>query len=405
MRLTRRKFAIVSGAALTAAGIPWARAAGPPDKIRIGYAISLNGPFTQAAATTTLPNYRLWIHDVNARGGIMVKQYGKRLPIDVVEYDDGSSQENAIRLTEKLISDDKVDFALPPWGTGMNVAVAPIYKKHGYPQLATTSIANGLAGLARQFPTMFFFLAESVDYVAGLTAVLSKLKAAGKINNKIAMLSVSDQFGTELAAAADPGFKDAGFEIVLDRSYAVEVKDLSNELKEAQASGADTFAAFSYPSDTFMITAIAQSIGYSPKVFYTGVGTAFSGFSQKFGAKAEGILGIGGWDSTTQAAKDFVKRHVEVTGQQPDRWASPEVYSSLECLEQAIEAAGVLDREKVVAALRTNTFHTVVGDLRLNKQIRGEQFLVGQWHDGEFSGIEPAEMHGARDLLFPKSQW
>jgi branched-chain amino acid transport system substrate-binding protein len=118
MRLTRRKFAIVSGAALTAAGIPWARAAGPPDKIRIGYAISLNGPFTQAAAITTLPNYKLWIHDVNERGGIMVKQYGKRLPIDVVEYDDGSSQENAIRLTEKLISDDKVDFALPPWGTG-----------------------------------------------------------------------------------------------------------------------------------------------------------------------------------------------------------------------------------------------------------------------------------------------
>jgi branched-chain amino acid transport system substrate-binding protein len=405
MNVTRRKFVVLGGGALTAASIPRARAADPPGKIRIGYAISLTGPFAPAAATTTLPNYKLWVHDVNARGGIMVKQYGKRLPIDIVEYDDGSSQENAIRLTEKLISDDQVDFALPPWGTGMNVAVAPIYKKHGFPQLATTSIANGLAGLARQFPTMFFFLAESVDYVAGLTAALSTLKAAGKINNKIAMLSVSDQFGTELAAAADPGFKGAGFEIVLDQSYAVEVTDLSNELKQAQASGADTFAAFSYPPDTFMIAATAVSIGYNPKIFYTGVGTAFPAFSRKFGAKAQGVLGPGGWDSTTPAAKDFVKRHVEVTGQEPDRWASPEVYASLECLEQAIEAAGALDREKVVDALRTNTFDTVVGDLSLKKQIRGKQFLVGQWRDGEFGGTVPADMHGARELLFPKPQW
>jgi branched-chain amino acid transport system substrate-binding protein len=404
MKMTRRKFVSLGSAALTAASISRAHSADPPNKIRIGYAISLNGPFASAVATTVLPNYKLWVHDVNARGGIMVGQYGGRLPIDVVDYDDGSSPESAIRLTEKLIGDDRVDFALPPWGTGMNVAVAPVYKKYGYPQLATTMSANGLPGFVRQYPTVFLFLAESADFAIGLIAVLSRLKAAGKINDKIAMLSVSEQFGAELAAAAALGFQDAGFEIALDKSYAVGVKDLTDELKQAQASGADSFVAFSYPPDTFLITATAQRIGYGPKIFYTGAGTAFPAFHRQFGAAAQGTLGIGGWDSTTQAAKDFFKRHVEVTGQAPDRWASPAVYSSLECLEQAIEAAGTLDRKAVIEALRSTTFHTVVGDLDLKKQIRGKQFLVGQWQDGEFVGIEPANLNGARELVFPKPQ-
>src|ERR1700732_2296820 len=121
----------------------------------------LTGPFAPAVATTVLPNYKLWVHDVNVRGGIMVGQYGGRLPIDVVDYDDGSSPESAISLNEKMIGDDRVDFALPPWGTGMNVAVAPVYKKYGYPQLATTMSANGLPGFVRQYPTGFLFLAET----------------------------------------------------------------------------------------------------------------------------------------------------------------------------------------------------------------------------------------------------
>jgi branched-chain amino acid transport system substrate-binding protein len=404
MKIARRKFVVLSGATLAAASISPAFAVDPPTKIRIGYAISLSGPFASAVATTVLPNYRLWVHDVNARGGIMVGRYGRQSPIDVVEYDDASSPENAIHLTEQLMSDDGVDFALPPWGTGMNVAVAPIYKRYGYPQLATTMSANGLPGFVRQYPTAFLFLAESVDFAIGLIAVLSKLRVAGKVNDKIAMLSVSEQFGIELAAAAAPGFKDAGFEIALDKSYPVGVKDLTDELKQAQASGADTFVAFSYPPDTFLITATAQRIGYSPKFFYTGAGTAFPAFHQKFGATAQGALGIGGWDSSTPAAKDYFKRHVEVTGQEPDRWASPEVYASLECLEQAIEAAGTLDHKRVIEALRSKTFHTVVGDFDLKKQIRGKQFLVGQWQDGEFYGIEPADLRGARDLVFPKPQ-
>lgn len=401
--LRRSLPAVLLAALLAVSG--GAASAQAPGKIRIGYAISLNGPFAPGATLTTLPNYKLWVHDVNAKGGIFVKQYNKKLPIEVVEYDDGSNPENAIRLTEKLMTEDKVDFVLPPWGTGMNLAVAPVYKKFGYPQLAVTAVASGQPDMVKQFGTIFFFLGAPADGVHSLVAELNKLKAAGKINNKIAMLSVADQFGVELRAAAVPGFKQAGFDVVLDKSYPLGAQDLSNELKQAQASGADSFVAFSYPPDTFMITGTAQAIGYNPNVFYTAVGTAFPPFVKNFGPKAEGVLGIGGWDSTTAAAKAYFKRHVDVTQQEPDRWASPVTYASLEVLQQAIESAGTLDRAKVLAALRTHKFKTVVGDFDLKTQIRGKQFWVGQWQKGEFAGLEPADLHGAGKMVFPKPKW
>jgi branched-chain amino acid transport system substrate-binding protein len=363
MRCTTTTLVALGGLIVAGLGAADVGAQTAPEKIRIGYAISLTGPFAPGATLTTLPNYKLWAHDVNARGGILVKQYDKRLPVEAIEYDDGSSQENAIRLTERLISEDKVDFALPPWGTGMNLAVAPVYKKYGYPQLAVTAVTNGQPDLVKQFNTIFFFLGQSTDAVQALVDGLGKLKAENKINGKVAILSVADQFGVELNAAAGPGFKKAGFDVVLNKTYPLGTPDLSNELKQAQASGADTFVAFSYPPDTFMITGQAQTIGYNPKVFYTAVGTAFHPFKQKFGAKTEGMLGTGGWDPSSAEAQDYVKRHVAVTGQQPDQWASPVQYAALQCLEQAIEAAGTLDRKKVTEALRTQTFNTIIGPL------------------------------------------
>jgi hypothetical protein len=53
-------------------------AAQAQDSVKIGYAISKTGPNTGGASITTLPNYQLWVKEVNAAGGIMLG--GKRVP-------------------------------------------------------------------------------------------------------------------------------------------------------------------------------------------------------------------------------------------------------------------------------------------------------------------------------------
>ena len=227
-----------------------ALAADPPKSVRIGYAISLSGPNAQGAAITTLSGYKLWIDDVNKKGGLKVQGFDKRIPLEVVEYDDTSNAENAVRLVERLMTQDKVDFVLPPWSTGFNLATAPVFARNGYPQLAVTANSNDEAGLVKQMPTLFFFLNEPRNFGAALGQVLSKLKSENKINNKIVMFSVADQFGAELSSGATPVLQQAGFEIVLKKTYPLGSADLTNEIKEAKASAADTFIAYSYPPDT-----------------------------------------------------------------------------------------------------------------------------------------------------------
>ena len=109
-----------------------------PKSIKVGYAISLSGPQSAGAMLTTVPNYRLWVDEVNKAGGLMLKKYNKRIPIEVTEIDDRSNNEDMVRLVERLMTVDKVDIVLSPWGTGPNLQAAPTFAKNGYPQIIGT---------------------------------------------------------------------------------------------------------------------------------------------------------------------------------------------------------------------------------------------------------------------------
>jgi branched-chain amino acid transport system substrate-binding protein len=408
MHTRLRRFAAAAMVAMLGTFATWpVNAADAPKSIRIGYAISLSGVNAQGAATTTLPGYDLWVKDVNDAGGIMVKEFGKKIPVEVAaKYDDTSSAETMLRLEEKLMTQDKVDFVLPPWSTGFNLAAAPIFAKYGYPQLAVTANANDEVQLVKQFPTLFFFLNQPAHFGGALIEVFNKYKAAGQLNNKVAMLSVGDQFGAEFSAGFSAGLKANGYELVLQKSYPLGAADLTNEIKEAKASGADTFIAGSYPPDTFMLTGTAITQGYNPKVFYTAVGTAFAEYGANFKDKVQGVLGIGGWDPSLPGAMDYYKRQQTVTGHAPDDWASPVTYASLQILQRAIEKAGTLDRKKVLDTIANDgPWNTIVGPIDLKTHIREHQIGAGQWQGGQFVGVSPSDMPDAKPVIFPKPAW
>ncbi|WP_316181456.1 MULTISPECIES: amino acid ABC transporter substrate-binding protein [unclassified Bradyrhizobium] len=400
----RRQVLRIAGAAAIAAGFAVSAAqAQSQDKIRIGYAISKTGPYAGGAGITTLPNYQLWVKDVNAAGGI--KLGDKRLPVEIVEYDDRSSSEEAVKAIERLANQDRVDFILPPWGTGLNLAVGPTLNRLGYPHLAVTSVTDKAPELAKRWANATFWLGTSAQISNALAELLGKLKSEGKIGGTVAMVSVADQFGIELAAAGREAFKKAGLTVAYDKTYPMGSQDLQPLLKDAIASNADAFVAFSYPPDTIGLTEQAQLLKYNPKIFYVGVGTAFPLFKGKFGAGSDGVMGIGGWNADAPALKDYLARHKAATGQEPDRWASPITYASLQVLQQAIEKVGKVDRAAVAKEIREGTFDTIIGKVKLKDGLLQEVWGVGQWQNGEFYALAPASLPGARAAVVPKPEW
>ena len=389
--------------ATAVAALAFALPASAQDKVKIGYAISKTGPNAGGASITQIPNYEMWVKDVMAKGGLKVGD--KRLPIEVVEYDDRSNSEEAVRAVERLITQDKVDLLFPPWGTGLNLAVGPVFNKYGYPQLTFSAVTDRAPELAKRWPNSFWLLGTSKQYVDALTGLLKKMRDEGKIGPNIAMISIADGFGIDLSQAARKGFTDAGFKLAYDKSYPIGTQDLSPLIGEAQRSGADTFVAFSYPPDTMALTEQAKVASYAPKVLFLGVGVGFPMYPQRFGANAEGIMSLGGWSKDNANTAAYAKKHEEMFKRGPDRWGSQIGYASLQMLEQAIERVGKLDRAAIIKELQTGTFDTVLGKVKLVDNMMQDNFwLIGQWQDGFFVGVAP-QRAGVGTPVVPKPAW
>ncbi len=371
--------------------------------VKIGYAISKSGPNAGGADMTVTPNYELWVNEVNAAGGLTLPD-GSKLPIEVVEYDDRSSAEEVVRAVERLATQDKVDFILPPWGTGFNLAVAPLLAKFGYPHLAGAAVTDKASEFVERWDTSFWFMGGGADYTTALTDVLVKARDAGTINSKVAMISVADGFGIDLVNAARPNLEAAGFEIAYDKAFPPGTSDFATLINEAEGTGADSFIAFSYPPHTFALTKQAQVASYNPKVFYLGVGAGFPVFEKISGGQMEGVMSLGGIDPNNALNTAYRARHQEVIGRAPDYWGSVLIYASLQMLEQAIARAG-LDHEAVTKELSTGTFETVLGTTKLeNNQLRNI-WWAGQWQDGAFVAVAPDSREGAGQVSLPKPAW
>ena len=229
-----------------------------------------------------------------------------------------------------------------------------------------TSITDKQEELVKRYPGIFFTLGSTSAFSEGVADVLKKTRDDGKIGNRVAMVSVADASGIELANAARPVFKAAGFEIVYNKSYPLGTQDLSPVIRGAKAATPDAFVDWSYPPDTFGLTAQAKVQGLDTKAFYTAFATAFVG---KFRAPAEGILGGGGIYVDSPEMKAYFAAHKKITGKSPDYWASRVVYATYQVLEQAIKGVGELDRDKVTEYIKTNKFKTVVGEMDLSTGI------------------------------------
>jgi branched-chain amino acid transport system substrate-binding protein len=369
-------------------------------EIVIGVVGPKTGPLAGGATVTHWPPYRLWQKEINARGGFNID--GKKHKMKLIEYDDRTNPGETIKAINRLISQDKADLIMAPYGTGFNLATAPIFAKHGYPHFAIAAVSDQVDAMIKKFPTMFFFLGNTTSYAVSVAEIMAKMRDAGKINNRVSMVNVGDTFGIELANAARPVFKKFGFNIVYDKSYPLGTQDLTPVIKAAKAAKPDSFIAWSYPPDTFGLAKQAKIEGLNVKVYYSAVATAFPAFAKVYGKSAENILGAGGVANTAKF-QDYLKRLKAGTGVDGDYWGTP-VYAALtEILTQTIEKVGA-NRKDVLKHIKSRVFDTLVGPVDLRKQNLPVWWTVGQWQNGKFEGVKGTGTSGEKAVKI-KTGW
>jgi len=357
-QMDRRSAATAIAATLlaTAAGGVLAQADKP---LRLGFSMARTGMLANATPSQ-LNTYELWREQVNARGGMDVG--GVKRKVEFVTYDDQSKPDQAVRIYEKLITDDKVDLLLAPWGTPFQISIAPVLEKFKFPMIGNTAASVALRQVK---PGYIWFPTSAIPDRIGaeLTALLKTQNV-----KSVVVLSNVLPFTKEIKNFLEPELKKAGIEIKLSSEYPPDIKDMTSVLTQAKQANVDAVLALAYPGDSVLYAKQAKELGLNNPFQFIAIGPSDAFFPKAVGASsAEGVVTIAHWAPRAdwKGSQAFYDAYVKKFGEEPDYLNSALAWMSLEILEAAVAKSG-LDKEKIRAMVSKETFDTINGKVRFD---------------------------------------
>jgi len=380
------------------------------DKIVIGYVDAFTGVFAPGPQMWGTIWMELLVDNYNKAGGLYVPELGKKLPVQLIKYDSKSDTETLIRLTEKCMAEDKVDFMFAPWGTSQNFAVLPLYEKYGYPLIAHAMGSCQVYDMVKSGASKWVFpvLCQppfGAKYVADFLEWLGV--------KRMAIIGISDLHGIEWTGSVKAEVAARGIEVVLGPElYPLTVTDLSPIIKKLKELGVDVLWASTYPADGSLLIKQSMELSYCPRVIFMGPGSQYPAIMvPQFGVKAmTGIMEYHGFEVDYKSSPkllELAEKYKERVGYYP----GPNTIASYVCNEvlfKAIEKYG-LDRAKIRDALRAGeAFDTVVGPTKFDAKnvyfdAPGAGYLC-QWQGEEIlKVIWPLDRATAKWI--PKTSW
>jgi branched-chain amino acid transport system substrate-binding protein len=243
--------------------------------IKIGALFAVTGPasFLGEPEKNTL---ELLVKEANAKGGI------KGSKIELVIYDTGGDVTKAVQLANKLIKNDHVSAIVGPSTTGETMAVIPITEKEQIP------LVSCAAGIKITDPVKkWVFKTPANDHVAAEKILLQAEKMKQK---NIAIITVSDSFGSSGREQLKQMAAKRGFKIVADEVYSPKDTDMTPQLYKIKAAKPDAIICWGTNPGPAIITRNMQQLGMKTQL-YQSHGVASKKFIELAGADAaQGIM-------------------------------------------------------------------------------------------------------------------
>ena len=367
------------------------------DPVKIGFTIPRTGLFA-AGTQTSLNSYELWKDRVNASGGLDVA--GVKRPIEFIYYDDQSDASKSAQLYEKLITSDKVDLLIGPWGSPASLAVAGILDRYKFPAVVGSASSVKLRELNTE--NIFFVSAYFPDKLA---AALADLVASTNMKSA-AVITVQIPYGLEIRNFVVAALKKAGIDVKLDEGYPPNVKDMTALLSKIREANPDAVLALSFPADASLYMRQARELNIQAPLQFVLVGPSRGWFLNEFGANANGIITIAGWRPDSEkwpGAKAFYDAYTAKYNEKPDYLDSILAYQACEALAGAVKIAG-LDKDKLRHTLATGTFSSINGPIKFTGvENTGTTLGLSQYQNNELQIIWPNQI--ATSKFIPKPAW
>ncbi|GAW66337.1 ABC transporter substrate-binding protein [Geoanaerobacter pelophilus] len=243
--------------------------------IKIGGLFAVTGPaaFLGEPEKNTL---ELLVKEANAKGGINGSK------IELVVYDTGGDVTKAVQLANKLIKNDRVSAIVGPSTTGETMAVIPIAEKEQVPLISCA------AGIKITDPVKkWVFKTPANDHVAAEKILL---QAARLKQKNIALLTVSDSFGSSGRDQLKQMAAKHGFRIVADEVYGPKDTDMTAQLTKIKAAKPDAIICWGTNPGPAIITRNVQQLGIKAQL-YQSHGVASKKYIELASAQAaQGVM-------------------------------------------------------------------------------------------------------------------
>jgi branched-chain amino acid transport system substrate-binding protein len=216
---------------LSAFGTP----ADAADTIRIGISCPMTGGSADMGISMR-NGVRLAVEEINTMaGGVAGRQ------IELVERDDQGNPDLGKGVAEELIAKEKVVATIGVCNTGVGLATIDAYQKAKVPLLVAVSTGTPLTKKYAAEPEHYIFRVSPRDEVQAPFVVAEALKRGFR---KIALFADTTGYGEAGKNDVEKALAAAGLTPVSVQRFAVGVKDLAAQVREARAAGADAVISY-----------------------------------------------------------------------------------------------------------------------------------------------------------------
>jgi branched-chain amino acid transport system substrate-binding protein len=367
----------------------------PNNEVLVGGAISQTGQYAEPAGRQ-VNSIKLWVDEVNARGGLLGHKIVLRL------LDDKSDTQTAIKLYEKLITEDKVDMVLGPYSSGISEAVANVTERYKMPFVAYGAAALPIWEKGRRY--IFNIVAVAEDYQKGAVHLAKQIGIT-----KMAIIGQDSLFPRQVAKGAKDWAQKLGIAVVLDENYPSKQTDFNALLQKVKASGAEALISNSYFGDSAAQLRQMREQNINFKLYSSTVGPGLPNFPEQLGNTAEYVLGFSQWEPLPQilkhpGMKEYIEAYEKRFGEKPNYHAGG-AYGALQVTEAAVKKAGSFDSEKLREALATIEVQTAFGRYKVDaKGMNSHEGLTFQILKGQRRVVWPEKWAETKPEL-PMPEW
>ena len=371
------------------------------DVIRFGASLSLTGKMATEGRLVK-DGYDFYVKHINEQGGIPIN--GKKYKVEIVYYDDESDPKTAVRLVEKLIVEDKVNFLLGPYSSSCTLPASSVAEKYKIPMVEANGAATTI--FTRGYKYIFATLNTIDQYFGSILDMAAEIKPGVETVALINENTLAPQLANDEAAKKA---EKLGMKIMYKEKYPSGTKDLSSMLAVVREKNPDILLGAGYTADMMLLVKQAKEMGVKPKMFGLLLGPTLPGFVDSLQKDADYLLEPVQWSGSMDwkddvfgyTTADFVRLFKEDFGYDCD-YHPPQAAAALLVYHHALQKAGSLDPQKVRDAIAETDIMTFYGPIRFNDKGMniGKSMAVIQLQNGKPVVVYPKSA-AEGELIYP----